>query len=102
VVGCRLQTNRRSAETAIVDYPKKPTVLESSRATSGLDEMISLRNVEKFFLLGNTKQYVLRQITLDIEENEFVTVMGPSGAGKSTLLGILGMGAAGLKLRKHA
>lgn len=53
--------------------------------------MISLRNVEKFYPLGVTKQYVLRQITLDIDQGEFVTVMGPSGAGKSTLLGILGM-----------
>jgi putative ABC transport system ATP-binding protein len=53
--------------------------------------MISLRNVEKFYPLGASKQYVLRQITLDIKEGEFVTVMGPSGAGKSTILGILGM-----------
>ena len=53
--------------------------------------MIALRNVEKFYPLGATKQYVLRQITLDIAEREFVTIMGPSGAGKSTLLGILGM-----------
>ncbi len=53
--------------------------------------MISLRNVEKFYPLGASKQYVLRQITLDIKEREFVTVMGPSGAGKSTILGILGM-----------
>jgi ABC-type lipoprotein export system ATPase subunit len=34
---------------------------------------------------------VLRQISLDIQEGEFVTIMGPSGAGKSTLLHILGM-----------
>ncbi len=53
--------------------------------------MISLRNVEKFYPLGVTKQYVLRQITLDIEQGEFITIMGPSGAGKSTLLGIMGM-----------
>jgi ABC-type lipoprotein export system ATPase subunit len=53
--------------------------------------MISLRNVEKFYPLGVTKQYVLRQITLDVEQGEFITVMGPSGAGKSTLLGIMGM-----------
>ncbi len=53
--------------------------------------MIALRNVEKFYPLGATKQYVLRQITLDIKDGEFVTIMGPSGAGKSTLLGILGM-----------
>ena len=53
--------------------------------------MISLRNVEKFYPLGATKQFVLRQITCDIHQVEFVTIMGPSGAGKSTLLGILGM-----------
>lgn len=53
--------------------------------------MIALRNVEKFYPLGATKQYVLRQITLDIKDGEFITIMGPSGAGKSTLLGILGM-----------
>jgi ABC-type lipoprotein export system ATPase subunit len=53
--------------------------------------MISLRNVEKFYPLGVTKQYVLRQITLDIGAGDFITIMGPSGAGKSTLLGIMGM-----------
>ena len=53
--------------------------------------MISLRNVEKFYPLGATKQFVIRQITCDIHQGEFVTIMGPSGAGKSTLLGILGM-----------
>jgi putative ABC transport system ATP-binding protein len=53
--------------------------------------MIALHNVEKFYPLGAAKQYVLRQITLDIRDGEFVTIMGPSGAGKSTLLGILGM-----------
>ncbi len=53
--------------------------------------MITLHNVEKFYPLGATKQYVLRQISLNIKDGEFVTFMGPSGAGKSTLLGILGM-----------
>jgi putative ABC transport system ATP-binding protein len=53
--------------------------------------MITLHNVEKFYPLGATKQYVLRQISLNIRDGEFVTFMGPSGAGKSTLLGILGM-----------
>jgi putative ABC transport system ATP-binding protein len=53
--------------------------------------MIKLRSVEKFFEQGVTKTFVLRQVNLDINEGEFVSVMGPSGAGKSTLLGILGM-----------
>jgi ABC-type lipoprotein export system ATPase subunit len=41
--------------------------------------------------MGVGKYFVLRQITMDIEEGEFVTIMGPSGAGKTTLLCILGM-----------
>src|SRR5438067_10398434 len=53
--------------------------------------MISLRNVEKYFSQGMTKNYVLRRIDLDIKPGEFVSVMGPSGAGKSTLLHIIGM-----------
>jgi putative ABC transport system ATP-binding protein len=53
--------------------------------------MIQLRNVEKCFKTKAGFSYVLRQISLDIQEGEFITIMGPSGAGKSTLLGILGM-----------
>ncbi|HVR30539.1 MAG TPA: ABC transporter ATP-binding protein [Thermoanaerobaculia bacterium] len=53
--------------------------------------MIRLRNLEKHFTTGAGRTYVLRQITLDVAEGEFVTIMGPSGAGKSTLLHILGM-----------
>ncbi len=53
--------------------------------------MINLKNVEKSYRTGAGQTYVLRRITLDINEGDFVTIMGPSGAGKSTLLSILGM-----------
>ncbi|MCA1591413.1 MAG: ABC transporter ATP-binding protein [Acidobacteria bacterium] len=53
--------------------------------------MISLRNVEKFYEAGATKNYVLRRINLDVAEGEFISVMGPSGSGKSTLLHVIGM-----------
>ena len=52
--------------------------------------MIQLRNLEKSFPTQPSPTYVLRQITLDIAEGEFVTIMGPSGAGKSTLLSVIG------------
>src|ERR1700731_1145715 len=50
-----------------------------------------MRNLEKVFEAGGSKFFVLRRITLDIQQGEFVTFMGPSGAGKSTLLSIIGM-----------
>ncbi len=53
--------------------------------------MIDLRNIEKFYETGVGRTYVLRRISLNIKEGEFLTIMGPSGAGKSTILSILGM-----------
>src|SRR5436189_1116195 len=53
--------------------------------------MIELRDLEKYYESGAGKTYVLRRISMDIKQGDFVTIMGPSGAGKSTLLAILGM-----------
>ncbi len=48
--------------------------------------LIEFRNIVKSF----DGQVVLKGINLNIEENEFVTLLGPSGCGKTTLLRILG------------
>ncbi len=53
--------------------------------------MITLRSIEKYYQTGQIKTWVLRRISMEIREGEFVTIMGPSGAGKTTLLSILGM-----------
>ena len=53
--------------------------------------MIHLTNLEKSVPQGAQRYYILRRISLDIKEGEFVSIMGPSGAGKSTLLHIIGM-----------
>ena len=48
-------------------------------------KLIEVKNVIKSF--GN--QVVLKGISLDIYENEFVTLLGPSGCGKTTLLRVI-------------
>jgi putative ABC transport system ATP-binding protein len=53
--------------------------------------MIKMRGITKYYEAGVIKTFVLRDIDLDVEPGEFLTIMGPSGAGKSTLLHILGM-----------
>lgn len=53
--------------------------------------MIRIKQLTKFYKSGFGKEFVLRNIDLDVEEGEFITIMGPSGAGKSTLLHIIGM-----------
>ena len=53
--------------------------------------MIILKNIEKFYNNKSVKTFVLRNINLEVNEGEFISVMGPSGSGKSTLLHILGM-----------
>jgi len=53
--------------------------------------MIKLLNVEKSYRHGLSQTFVLRRISAEIRQGDFVSIMGPSGAGKSTLLHILGM-----------
>ncbi|MFT6705975.1 MAG: putative ABC transport system ATP-binding protein [Flavobacteriales bacterium] len=53
--------------------------------------MLQLQNIEKYYRQGFQKTWILRNVELNVEQGEFLTIMGPSGAGKSTLLQIIGM-----------
>ncbi|WP_044173025.1 ABC transporter ATP-binding protein [Flectobacillus major] len=53
--------------------------------------MIQLKNIFRWYNSGANRAFVLRDINLNIEQGEFISIMGPSGSGKSTLLHILGM-----------
>lgn len=53
--------------------------------------MIKLEHISKWINQGNIRNFILKDINLNIGEGEFVSVMGPSGSGKSTLLNIIGM-----------
>ncbi len=53
--------------------------------------MIQLKNLERSYKNAAGQTWVLRRVSLDIREGEFITIMGPSGAGKSSLLNVLAL-----------
>jgi putative ABC transport system ATP-binding protein len=53
--------------------------------------IIELQNVSKLYGFGDATTLALDEVTLRIDEGEFVAVMGPSGCGKSTLMNLIGL-----------
>jgi putative ABC transport system ATP-binding protein len=53
--------------------------------------MITLKNIYKYYDSKFQRNFILKDICLEVTEGEFLSVMGPSGAGKSTLLNIIGL-----------
>src|SRR6266550_7267487 len=52
--------------------------------------LVELRDVSKIYRLGEEEIRALDDVSLDIAEGEFISIIGPSGSGKSTLMHILG------------
>ncbi len=52
--------------------------------------LIQLENVSKVYPMGTEDVHALRDVSVSIEEGEFVSIMGPSGGGKSTMLNMVG------------
>ena len=52
--------------------------------------LVQVRDLHKSFTRGTEPIHVLRDLTLDVGEAEFLALMGPSGSGKTTLLNIVG------------
>ena len=68
------------------------TILEKATDRPPVSEspLISVRNLHKYYDLGETRVHALRGISLDIQRGEFVAIMGASGSGKSTFMNLLG------------
>lgn len=69
--------------------PAERTAPEHGDAGRG-GVLLDVRNVSKIFSRGRRTVTALEDISLEVREGEFVTIIGPSGCGKSTLLHIVG------------
>lgn len=52
--------------------------------------LIEIKNAYKTYDNGEVKNQVLKNLSLQIEQGEFIAILGPSGSGKSTLLNMIG------------
>jgi len=52
--------------------------------------IIRVRDVHKYYELGETRVHALRGVALEIRRGEFLAIMGASGSGKSTFMNIVG------------
>tara|TARA_Y100000389_G_scaffold180868_1_gene196027 strand:+ start:624 stop:1307 length:684 start_codon:yes stop_codon:yes gene_type:complete len=52
--------------------------------------IIQTKDLRKSYVTGTQSVDAIKGINLDIEKNEFISIMGPSGSGKTTLMNIIG------------
>lgn len=53
--------------------------------------VIDIKDVSKLYGFGEAATVALEEVTLQVEQGEFVAIMGPSGCGKTTLMNIIGL-----------
>ena len=55
-----------------------------------MSTFFAMRDINKYYSMGGEEMHILKDISLDLAEGEFLSILGPSGSGKSTLMNIIG------------
>ncbi|MFK4784804.1 MacB family efflux pump subunit [Fusobacterium sp. MFO224] len=55
-----------------------------------MGKIIELKKINKYFGQGQNRVHILKDISIEIEEGDFIAIIGQSGSGKSTLMNIIG------------
>ena len=67
-----------------------PADTKETAAAEHTSEIITMKNVNKSYKMGSGSLHVLKDISLSVEQGEYLAILGPSGSGKSTLMNIIG------------
>ena len=54
------------------------------------NSIITMEHVKRTYVMGDNEVHALKDISFNIKQGEFVTIMGPSGSGKSTCMNMIG------------
>lgn len=55
-----------------------------------MEQIIKIKNLRKSYGQGENRQEVLKGISIEVGDGEFLAILGPSGSGKSTLMNVIG------------
>ncbi len=60
------------------------------REIVGSEMLINMKNIWKTYQMGTEELHALRDVSFQVQRNEYLAIIGPSGSGKSTLMNLIG------------